>query len=195
MRANSFRMWWLVGALAVLSMQPSAAPAQQGASSSVRIKKMTGEPRETPEYNIKRAYPRGRILEWYMLGCEYETREDWLDELEFTFYALIKTKDNREPYVLLKNTTTYVNIEKGAHKAVSYIHPSTIRRFGAVERMAVEIRQGGRMVGMESRPSSNQRWWEQLPPKEGLLLPTWLTPFYLINFDDYEAIKQPGAGQ
>jgi hypothetical protein len=37
--------------------------------------------------------------------------------------------------------------------------------------------------------SAASRWWEQLPPVEGYVLNRMETPFAMIYFDDYEAIK------
>ena len=40
---------------------------------------------------------------------------------------------------------------------------------------------------------TNQRWWEQMTPVDGYVLNRMETPFAMISFDDYEAIK-PKAG-
>ena len=58
-----------------------------------------------------------------------------------------------------------------------------------VQAVAVLVNVQGRLVAMESLPNSNQRWWEQLAPTEGLVLNRMQTPFAMLYFDDYEAIK------
>jgi hypothetical protein len=59
-----------------------------------------------------------------------------------------------------------------------------------VQAVAVLISVQGRIVAMESKPKSNQRWWEQLAPVDGLLLSRDQTPFAPIYFDDYEPVKR-----
>jgi len=38
-------------------------------------------------------------------------------------------------------------------------------------------------------PITSQRWWEQVPPVDGYVLNRLETPFAMIAFDNYEAIK------
>ena len=90
---------------------------------------------------------------------------------------------------------TYVNIQKGKHKSDMYLHPSTIARYGDVQRVGVVISSQGRVLAMESLPANNQRWWEQLTPLDGYVLNRMQTPFAMIYFDDYEAIKPSTAGR
>jgi hypothetical protein len=45
---------------------------------------------------------------------------------------------------------------------------------------------------MDSNPASTAskgRWWEQLPPTEGLILPKALSPWILVELDNDEAVK------
>jgi hypothetical protein len=83
-----------------------------------------------------------------------------------------------------------VDIEEGnRHKSVAYLHPSTLARYGEVQAIAVVIYEQGRPVAMESRPASKKRWWENYTPVKGYVRNRMETPFAMINFDDYEAIK------
>ncbi len=176
---------------------PSAAFAQGGAAPLV-IKKITGEKSRTPEYQAKAAGTQSRSRDWFKIEALYDVDPDWLDEVTFTYYVVVKAKQplpGRSPFNLFKGEVTYVNVEKGrGKKSDIYLHPSTLARFGDVERVAAVVNVGGRMVAMEGNPplsGANPRWWEQLTPQEGYLLNRMQTPFAMINFDDYEAIK-PG---
>lgn len=168
------------------------AQADASAAGGLQIKKVQPVPRlKTPEYQLNQNVPRGRSREWYRIETYYDTDADWMDEVTFTYYVLLKNKDPKgPPRTLLKNKVTYVNIEKGrAHKSEMYIHPSTSARYGDVEAIAVLAEVNGRLIAGESVPASNRRWWEQLQPTDGLLLNKSQTPFALINYDDFEAVK------
>ncbi len=166
-----------------------SAQAQEG-SPGISIRKVSGGKVSTPQYQLLKGQTMARTLDWYQIVVHYETSPDWMDELTFTYYVLVKSKAGK--FSLFKGDVTYVNIMKGRHLSDIYLHPSTLSRFGTVERVAVLVGSQGRMLAMESQPSSNARWWEQSPvaPVEGLVLNRMETPFAMINFDDYEAIKR-----
>lgn len=185
---NSLR-WCFVCMLLTCSMAYA-----QSSSKILRIRDLDGEELPTPEYSVKNA-PRGqaKTREWFRVQAEYDTAPEWVDELSVTFYVLLKDETVRQgsPYVLLRGQQTYVNIEEGnGHLCEAYLHPSTLKRYkGNVERIAIVFTHNGRLVAMESNPESKARWWEQLAPQDGLLLNRMQTPFAMINFDDYEAVK------
>jgi hypothetical protein len=169
------------------------ADAQQRAPNIVRIRDLDADKVKTPIYRVSNA-PQGRTREWLKIETEYDTAPDWIDELDFEYYVLVRDKEGDREYILFRGDVTYVNVERTAssasrHMSAMYLHPSTLARYGDVERMAVLIKYKGRLVGMESEPESNARWWEQLTPVRGLLLNRMETPFAMINFDNYEAIK------
>ena len=182
-------------ATALLFTFSNPVVAQQGGD-NVAIKKIEASKVETPEYQLTHNSMKGRSRNWYRLVTLYDTDAQWTDELSFTYYVLVKNKDPKgPPRSLFRGKVTYVNIEKGrGHKSDVYLHPSTLARYGDVEAVAVLVETGGRLVSSESLPASNKRWWEQLSPIDGLVLNRMQTPFAMINFDDYEAVK-PAAGQ
>lgn len=171
-------------------------PVSAQQADNVAIKKIEASKVETPEYQLTHNSMKGRSRNWYRLVTQYDTDAQWTDELSFTYYVLVKNKDPKgPPRTLFRGKVTYVNIEKGrGHKSDVYMHPSTLARYGDVEAVAVLIESGGRLVSSESLPASNKRWWEQLSPVDGMVLNRMQTPFAMINFDDYEAVK-PAAGQ
>ena len=176
--------------LSLLLIVPSAVYGQGG--SPVSIKNISGDKPQTPQYQLLKGQVMARTLDWYRITVNYETHSDWIDDLTFTYYVL--TKDKQGKFHLFKGDVTYVNLAKGKHLSDMYLHPSTVARYGGVERVAVLIASQGRMLAMDSQPRSASRWWEQspVPPVDGLVLNRMQTPFAMVNFDDYEAIKAPG---
>lgn len=174
-----------------IAQAPAPAPA---ADRVLNIKKIDAGKVKTPDYVVKPSLPTQRTREWYKIEVIYDTEPEWVDEVTFTYYVVVKAKQpqpGRSAFTLFKGDVTYINVEKGRHKSDIYIHPSTLARYGEVERVAALVNIGGRLVGMEGLPSgsTSTRWWEQLQPQDGFLLNRTQTPFAMINFDDYEAIK------
>lgn len=173
------------------------APAAAPTGRPLVIRKIKGEQVRTPEYQAKNVGAQSRSRAWYKIEVSYDVEPDWLDEVTFTYYVVVKAKEpipgRNSLWTLFKGEVTYVNIEKGRDKRSDiYLHPSTLARFGAVERVAAVVSVGGRMVAMEGEPAlagPNPRWWEQLTPQDGYLMNRMQTPFAMINFDDYEAVK------
>ena len=142
----------------------------------------------TPEFQMKRGVQSPRVKNWFSVTADYETAADWTDELEFTFYVLVKnTKHPKSapPQSLFKQTVSYVNIEKGRHKADVFLHPNTIARYGEVQAVAVQVNMQGLKVAEQGKPDTKERWWEKLPPTDGLLLPRSETPFAAVAYDDF----------
>lgn len=167
----------------------------QGPAVSVQIKKLELKKYETPQYQLSSNQMKGKSRNWVGVISEYDTDLEWTDELTFTYYVLVEnTKNLRGPKEsLFRAKVTYVNIEKGrGHKSDVYLHPSTILRYGDIKRVAVLVEANGKLVAGDAVPKSNARWWEQYTPTDGLLLNRMQTPFAMVNFDDYEAVKSTG---
>lgn len=181
----------LQGVGGALAQQPAPAP-----SVPLIIRKITPTKVSTPEYQLRKNQFVGRTRDWFQITVDYDTAPTWVDEATFTYYVLVlnkKPEPGVNPRTLFKGEVSYINIERGKHKSDIYLHPSTASRFGDIERVAVQVSVGGRLVAMEGVPSGTvqQRWWESFSPQSGYLLNRKETPFAMINFDDYEAIK-PG---
>ena len=175
--------------LPVASSVFAQAPASR---SPISVRKVDGGKVATPVYAVKGANAdSGRSKEWFQVYVEYDSDPEWVDELNFTFYVLVKgkTKD-APPFTLFKGETSYIHIMAGKrHLADMYLHPNIISRYGEVERVAVEVRQGGRILDRVGKPALTSPWWEQFAPVEGGLLNRGQTPFAFVNSDEYEIIK------
>jgi len=169
-------------------VQAQTAP---GPRSPISIRKIDGSKTPTPVFAVRGASAQSRSKDWFRIFVEYDSDPDWVDELNFTFYVLVKGKaKDAPPYTLFKSETSYIHIPAGKkHQADMFLHPNIVSRFGDVERVAVEVRQGGRVLDRSGKPTLTEAWWERLSPVENVLLDRGQTPFALVDIDDYEIIK------
>ncbi|MCA1810269.1 MAG: hypothetical protein LC725_12620 [Lentisphaerae bacterium] len=90
-------------------------------------------------------------------------------------------------------TVTYVDIPKGRdHISTVFLRPNTVIRYGAVERVAVEVHARGEIVAYASQPDDKTQWWRmQINARvlNGVLLNRAQTPFAFVAWDNYQAIK------
>jgi hypothetical protein len=197
-RAQLFCLPNVFVAVLILSISGPASAQPQAASAAkvVQIRKI--EPNSkvaTPEYKLLTGQVMSKTRNWFQVNVYYETDPEWMDDLTFTYYIVTQSKTGGQKFTLFRGDVTYVNVQKGKHKSDMYLHPSTIARYGVVQRVGVVISSQGRVLAMESLPANNQRWWEQLTPQDGYVLNRMQTPFAMIYFDDYEAIKPSTAGR
>lgn len=201
-------IWHRLGLCVVLAMvfgsarveaQTRARPEGRGAA-VLRIHQLTGYgPRSlmrSPDSSGGGSRNRN-VREWVEMTVQYDTDPEWLDEVAFTFYALLKNRATGD-YSLLKGVVTYMDVARGrAHQGVAYIRPNALARLGDVVGVAVEAQVKGEVVSSysEGKLGPNvklpQDWWlnPKLAPKEGYIVDKSRTPFALVNFDDYEATK------
>ena len=188
----------LVASLAICCCAPVAVAQNNADQVTVQVKKIELKKYATPQYQLAQNQMKGKSRDWISIIADYDTDALWTDELTFTYYVLVENLRNpkapRES--VFRSKVTYVNIEKGrGHKSDVFLHPSVTARFGDVKRVAVIVEANGKLVAGDSLPKSNQRWWEQYTPVDGMLQNRSQTPFASINFDDYEMVKPSGAAQ
>ena len=182
---------WAVGAPAQMAA-PAGAPAA-GGSDIIKIRKMTPVKEKTPVFRTAVAsQASAKQPDWWRVAVEFETAPDWIDELEFTYYAYIEDQSNKGAPVMYRGTVTYVNVAKGRHMSDMFLHPNTIARMGLVKQIAVVVKAKGAVVATEST-AQRPNWWDGFPPVDGVLLNRAQTPFAFVDYDLYEAIKPAGA--
>lgn len=183
-----------VALFAFIWIAPTEVFAQQ-ASDVLRIRRIEGDMVRAPQYQVSGGQRTQRQRQWLQVKTEFETAPDWIDEITFTYYIVLRNRrpaEGEQEYNLFRGETTYVNVARTrTGQSTVFLHPSTVERYGDLFRVGVVITSQGRMLGMASNPDSDQRWWEQLPPRSGFVLNRMQTPFAMINFDDFEAIKPP----
>lgn len=183
--------------LALAGFWQAGAQAPTGvARDAVSIRRVDAGRTRTPVYNQRsQINVREEVREWFRLEVEFESKPDWLDEVTFTYHVLLRNDalarpgDPRSAFRVLRGQVTKVNVPSGRRNySVMFIHPRTLERFGSIERIAVIASSGGVVLDTHS-PDARTRWWEELPPVDGLLLNRLETPFAMIAFDRYEAIR------
>jgi len=192
---KSLPVKWLLGVIgaSALMLVPESVMAQGAGANVLRIRRIEGTMVRTPVYNTQDTTRSSRQRQWLQVRTEYETAPDWLSEATFTYYILLRNSRppaGEQEFNLFKGEVTYVNIARTRTGASTvFMHPSSIERFGSVERVAVVITSQGRVIGMESNPSSNDRWWERVTPLSGFVMNRSQSPFAHIEIDNFEAIK------
>jgi hypothetical protein len=140
---------------------------------------------------------RAGSREWAELNVQFDTEPEWVDEVAFNFYVLLRDRGGSD-YTLLKGVVTYVDVERGrSHQGVAYVRPAALARYGEIVGVAVEASVKGEVVSVltEGRLGPSKplplEWWKnpKLSPKDGYVVDKSKTPFALINFDNYEALK------
>lgn len=121
------------------------------------------------------------VGKWAQIDVQYRSDKDWTNEVTLQFYVLL----NR---TLLKGRVTQINISKGQrHFAGVYIHPTTIERYGEVQKVAVQLLYKGEVMDSDQWPQKTKKeWWNQSPAQEGFLKKHFQTPFALDQPGHYE---------
>lgn len=168
---------------------PAAPGAAGAAAGAVKIKKLAPVKATTPVFEVKHgSTPTSRPKDWWCARMEFETGQDWTDELEVTTYVYVQDQSNKNAPLMFKDVTTYVDLEKGTHLAEVYLHPDTFKKVGIPKYVAVVIRVAGAVVATEST-ATTQNWWDQFTPVDGVLLPRSRTPFAVVDYDNYPCVK------
>ena len=173
-----------------LGLASSWAQAPAPGSNILRIRgKLIPTKEKTPVYQTSvRSQTSGRPPEWWRVAVEYETAPEWIDELEFTFYAYLEDQSAKNAPEMFRGVVTYENVPKGRHVADIFLHPNVVARMGQVKQVALVIKHNGMVVATDST-SSRPNWWDGFPPKDGVLLNRTQTPFALVDYDSYNFIR------
>lgn len=184
---------YLCSFLAILGLAVTASaqiPLRQG---DVKIGKVSPEVVKTPEFTYQGGpQKRSKIGQWLEVEVEYETKADMIDELTFSFKMLINGK-------LLVGDVTYVSIPKGRdHYAVAYVAPRSLENLmggkqlnaGAIQGIWVDCTHQGQVLSQGALKPSQV---PNLPQVGGFILNKSQTPFSILFWDRYEALKPAAA--
>jgi hypothetical protein len=146
-----------------------------------------------PDYRslITGAGPHSNTLsdKWLRIETEFDSTPEWADDVQVKYYVLLGSgKDTR----MFVGDVTYVNVARGLrHISAMFIHPNTVQRYGngEVQSVAVQIFHKGQLIDQDSGPASHERWWESYTPVPGYLLTPLQTPWSILSYDRYEALK------
>ncbi|NOY79747.1 MAG: hypothetical protein GXP31_01950 [Kiritimatiellaeota bacterium] len=196
----------VMAALAVVLFGvPDAAWAQRSRD-RVKLNTLKFYDRKTPkfqDYSDPRAVAKNY---WMQIMVEYTAeggRDGWIDEVTLEWHVLFGGRRT----ILLRKTVSYIDVEAGKHRAVVYLRPGFIRRFGKNGRIGkrdlrvlVAARVNGALSDTIFYPSGRVRtkWWELKPPRvmlrPGELMSRDETPFAPLDYDYYEQLKPRTAG-
>jgi len=168
-------------------------PAPATGKESIVIRKMeTTGPNikvKTPEIKNDSNEPQSQAREWARITVQYETDEEWTDELEFRYMVMVK-HPKTGAFTMFPATVTYVDIPRGKrHISTVFLRPNTLERYGAVEWAGLKIYLKGEQAAMAQMPDDRRPWNAAVKTKEGVLLNRAQTPFALVAIDNYEDIK------
>jgi len=203
------RAWICAGAFVLLGALLESAFGQQRAAEDevLRIRRITSLGARaravTPVYQTSAGGGVKRAQDWHVINIMYDTAPEWIDDLLVQFFVLSAKPDpetRQNVYSLYKKTIRYADIEKGRdHRAMAFLRPAALKRFGEVVACAAVFTMDGKVVAEPSEQSVKlpEFWWRNplvidspmLTVREGYLLNRIESPWALINPDDYEVIK------
>ena len=158
-------------------------------SKNVKIHKIVPALVTTPEFTFRGTDKRADYLKWYEIEVEFEVDGvEMVDELTFQYLAEINGK-------LIPGEITHVNIPKGKSRfSVMYISPRSLDRVtvgkqlnqGMIGNIWITIEKQGQKLAEKSlqpKPAPNAQ------RMTGLMIPKSETPFQVLWWDRYEAVK------
>ncbi|MFC1497008.1 Amuc_1102 family pilus-like protein [Verrucomicrobiota bacterium] len=184
----------------------------QGATKSGRvvrkilvIRKLTGlgsrAKINTPRYGTSASNDQKPPKEWVKIETTYDTDPEWIDNLEFRYYAIsVRKEKGKNAYTFYKVTSKYADIEKGRdYLSAVYLRPAAIERYGELMGVAVEILHDGKVIETKAENHKSMSktmqadWWknpkitgsELVTIKTGYLFKKIETPFQYVDIDDH----------
>ncbi len=173
----------------------------------IRIRRTTGLGARakvaTPIYQTSMGGGVKRAQDWHVISVMYDTAPEWIDDLLVQFFVLSSRTDletRQNMYSLFRKSVRYGDIERGRdHRAMAFLRPVALKRFGDVAAWAAVFSLDGRVVEETSEESVPlpEFWWRNpivmdnpaLTVREGYLLNRQESPWMLVNPDDYEIIR------
>jgi hypothetical protein len=119
---------------------------------------------------------------WIKVVTQFQTTPAWCDGVAFSYLVLLGANNE---YRVLPGTVRYANVRAGVNRAVMYISPNTVERFGGPITARVTAYYKDEPVDEGAYKSAGSPPnWERLNKYDGLLLTVIHTP-WVIN--DYSA--------
>lgn len=132
--------------------------------------------------------PSTLYSDWLRIEVQFDSRPEWADDVLLKFYVLMGEGKERK---MFSGEVTHINVQKGQqHYSAMFVHPNTVRRFGAgkVQAVAVQVFYQGRLMDQKTDVNVD-RWWEQFSPVPGYVLNPLQSPWSVIAGERYEPIK------
>ncbi len=155
----------------------------------VKIEKIAPAVIKTPEFNYTGgSQKRSQVGSWLEVEVEFETKAEMIDELSFNYKILINGK-------LLVGEVTHISIPKGReHYSVAYVAPRALDNVmggksltaASIQGIWVDVNRQGQVLSTLSTAKSAVPNVPQVP---GFVLNKSQTPFSILYWDRYEALK------
>ncbi|MDF7798565.1 hypothetical protein P4C99_03775 [Pontiellaceae bacterium B1224] len=132
---------------------------------------------------------------WLQIHLEFTTSDEWLDEVTVLFSALVNEGEEKTP-IVLTDEVTFINVKPGEHYANVYVHPNLRERYEVsgfdIDAAAAVMVDGKTAASVETTKHADKGWSDIDNPiiHKGHLLNHSETPFWFINYDFKEVIKQ-----
>lgn len=133
-------------------------------------------------------YSTPRRGSWMRILIQFTTYPDWVDEVRFDCYVLLREANRR---TMLAGSVTCVNVQAGRRRLASlFVHPNVLERYGRrVEAVAVECYYQNSPVSDYSIPRTNRKWWEEYTGVPDTMVNWFYTPFLRDGAQRYEQIR------
>jgi hypothetical protein len=183
-----------LGCALVAGLVATAAVTEAQQRADFKIRNIRRVQTEAPNYGGTGdlgGFPSTMARQWYKIEVQYESQPDWSDDVQLKVYVLLGTGRDARMFV---GDVTHVDVQKGTqHYAGFFIHPNTLKRYGAgqVQAVAVQLFYQNRLQDMASDPPSQERWWEKYTPVTGFVRNPLETPWAPISAQRFEASKMP----
>jgi hypothetical protein len=174
---------------AILGLVLSAAAQAPLRVGDVKLEKIYPSVVKTPEYSYTGgSQKRSRLGDWLEVEVEYQTAAELIDELTFNYKILVNGK-------LLTGEVTHISIPKGReHFSVAYVAPRALESLMGGKQLSAAAIQGiwvdcSRQGQVLSTVSTVKAPVPNLPQLPGFVLNKSQTPFSILYWDRYEALK------
>ena len=161
---------------------------------NVKVEKIEPTFNSTPQFNVQgTTEKRMAPLKWLEIEVAFEVKDvELVDELTLKYDVLINGR-------LCPGEVTHINIPKGRDRySVIYMSPRNLDRLtggkpvtpGTVDNIWVTLSRQGQSLGVFSwKEKDKTRGVPNLPQTAGMLSPKSETPFQVLWWDRYEAVK------
>jgi hypothetical protein len=153
----------------------TSAPAQKPApAQEIKIQSLTLEPGTLP----------GSTRQWMKVVTTFQSNPRWADGIVFSYTVLIGVGDQ---FRVLPGIVRYANVKGGVNRAVMYISPNTVERFGAP--LAAHVKafyKDDQADEFTLKPAGNvsANWETQYNKYPGLLLTVINTPWIISDYSN-----------
>jgi hypothetical protein len=150
-----------------LAQQPTPAAPKE-----IKIQAITLEPGVLP----------GSNRTWIKVVAQFQTTPRWSDGIVFSYSVLLGAENQ---FRVLQGTVRYANVRGGTNRAIMYVSPNTVERFGPPLAAHVKAFYKDDLADeFTLKPQANvpANWETQFNKYNGLLLTVIHTPWVISDY-------------